>query len=401
MAVSVLMPKLGMVMEEGTITRWAKSVGEPVKQGEVIAEIETEKLNYDLEATDSGIFHPVVPEGATVPVAGLLGYLLAEGEAPPETPTPQPAPSVSASVAAAPPRPSTPESPEQVVASTPGARRLAVNLHVDISNVTPTGPRGRVTEADVRAHAEQQQAAQAPAVPPGLPEPSSIVPMEGMRKAIAGHMRGSISTTAQLSFLLEVDITEVMRLRREASQNSDTNVSAAHVLIKACAETLMRHPEHNTIMKDGSILYYFAEANIGVAVALSDGLVVPIIRQVEKKDIFQISRETNDLAAKAREGKLLPDDVTGGTFTISILGTVDGFTPILNQGQSAILGVGRSVKKPVVRNGEVVIREMMTLSLTVDHQVVDGAVAASFLRRLQQIIERPAQLFKKGEAVGD
>ena len=400
MAVSVLMPKLGMVMEEGTITKWAKSVGEPVKQGEVIAEIETEKLNYDLEATDSGIFHPAVPEGATVPVAGLLGYLLAEGEAPPETPAPQPAPSVPASVATAPPRPSTPESPGQVVASTPGARRLAAKLRVDISDVTPTGPRGRVTEADVRAHAGQQQAAQAPAAPPGLPEPSSTVPMEGMRKAIAGHMRRSISTTAQLSFLLEVDVTEVMRLRREVSRNGDTSVGAAHVLIKACAETLKRHPEHNTVMRDGDILY-FDDADIGVAVALSEGLVVPIIRQADKKDIFQISRETNDLAAKAREGKLLPDNMTGGTFTISVLGTVDGFTPILNQGQSAILGAGRSVKKPVVRDEEVVIREMMTLSLTVDHQVIDGAVAASFLRRLQQIIERPAQLFKRGEAAGD
>ena len=190
-------------------------------------------------------------------------------------------------------------------------------------------------------------------------------------------------------------MTEATRLRREASKNSDATVTTADVLINACAYVLTRHPELNTTLRDGTILY-FDEVNIGLAVALSDGLIVPVVKNAHEKDIFQIARETDELSSKARDGKLLPEEVSGGTFTISVLGTVDGFTPILNQGQSSLLGAGRSVQKPVVRNGEIVIREIITLSLTVDHQVIDGAVAASFLRRLQQTIERPAALFKEG-----
>jgi pyruvate dehydrogenase E2 component (dihydrolipoamide acetyltransferase) len=214
-----------------------------------------------------------------------------------------------------------------------------------------------------------------------------------MRKGIADHMRRSIAGTAQLSFFLELDVTEAQRLRRDASGRGSGTIAMADVLIKACAETLTRNPEHNTVLSDGKVLY-FDEVNIGLAVALSEGLIVPVVKGADKKSVFEISKETGDLADRARDGKLLPDEVSGGTFTISVLGSVDGFTPILNAGQSAILGVGRSVEKPVVKGGEVVVREMMTVSLTVDHQVIDGALAAGFLRRLQQIVGRPAALFK-------
>ena len=149
---------------------------------------------------------------------------------------------------------------------------------------------------------------------------------------------------------------------------------------------------HNSVLADGNVLY-FDEVNIGLAVALDDGLIVPVIRDVQDKSIFEVSDKTHDLAVRAREGRLSPDEVVGGTFTISVLGTVDGFTPILNAGQNSILGVGRPVQKPVVRGGEIVVREMLTVSLTSDHQVIDGAVAAAFLRRFQQIIERPSALF--------
>ena len=166
-----------------------------------------------------------------------------------------------------------------------------------------------------------------------------------------------------------------------------------HVLIKASAEALRRVPAMNTVLHDGTVLY-FDEVNIGLAVSLDDGLIVPVLRNAESKSIAEIAEESQVLAEGARAGKLSPDDLAGGTFTVSVLGSVDGFTPILNAGQSAILGAGRSLDKPVVKDGEVVVREMMTLSLTVDHQVIDGAVAASFMRRLQQAIERPAALFK-------
>ena len=399
MATPIIMPRLGDFMTEGQVGKWAKSPGESVKQGEVIAEIESEKLNYDLEAASDGVLHTIVSEGDTVLVDGIMGYLLAEGEAPPETITIGSGVQVSG-VGKITPQTSTsiPQTlnPNLQTPSTPGARRLAASLGIDISQVTPTGPRGRVVDADVRAHAEQQGTSQkGPKIPPGLPTTSKIVPLEGIRKAVAEHMRGSIANTAQLSYFLEVDVTEAQRLRREISRESNSTLTLANVLTMACAETLKRVPAHNTILSDGSILY-FDEINIGVAVALDDGLIVPVIRNVQDKDIFQVSKETQELAEKAREGKLLPDEVIGGTFTISVLGTVDGFTPILNPGQSAILGVGRPSQKPVVKDGEIVIREMMTVSLTADHQVIDGAVAASFMRRFQQQIERPSALFKKG-----
>ena len=397
MAVPIVMPRLGDFMTEGVVVRWGKARGDWVEQGEVVAEIESEKTNYDLEATDSGLFHPLVPEGATAPVDGVLGYLLAEGESPPTPPsTPESAPAPAQSIAAPSVAP-TQRPTGEVVPSTPGARRLAAKLGIDISAVKPSGPRGRVTEADVRSHAEGPAAAPLgpPTLPPGLPVPSKAVPLEGLRKTIAVNMRESVSTTAQVSFMLEVDVTEATRLRREASRKADDTLTTADVLIAACARSLKRHPQLNTVLKDGTV-FYFDDVNAGLAVAVPDGIVVPVVRRADQKDVYQISRETRELTARAREGKLLPDDMVGGTFTISVLGTVDGFTPILNPGQSAVLGAGRAVEKPVVSSGEVVIREMMTLSLTVDHQVVDGAVAAGFLRRLQQTIERPAQLFKAG-----
>ena len=388
MAVTVVMPKLGQIMVEGIINRWTKAPGDLVAAGEVIAEIETEKLNYDLEATGNGTFHPVANEGSVVAVDGVLAYLLADGEAVPEAPAPPtPVPAAAGSVVA--PRAATqPATTGDVVPSTPGARRLATKLDVDLAKVTASGPRGRIVEDDVRKFSEQG----AP-LPPGLPVPSKSVPVSGKRKAIAEHMRGSMSSTAQLSFLLDVDVTEAQRLRREASSDSDKTIGMPHVLIKASAEALRRVPAMNTVLHDGTVLY-FDEVNIGLAVSLDDGLIVPVLRNAESKSIAEIAEESQVLAEGARAGKLSPDDLAGGTFTVSVLGSVDGFTPILNAGQSAILGAGRSLDKPVVKDGEVVVREMMTLSLTVDHQVIDGAVAASFMRRLQQAIERPAALFK-------
>jgi pyruvate dehydrogenase E2 component (dihydrolipoamide acetyltransferase) len=435
------MPRLGDFMTEGVVVRLARSRGDDVSQGEVIAEIETEKLNYDLESVAGGRFHPVVDEGATVAVDGLIGYVLAEGEEPPvqEAPT---APAARAVSRRAPQRRQaarrqsggsvrstpgarrvaaslgvdisqvTPTGPggrvveadvrafaeaqaakPDVVPSTPGARRLASSLGVDLSQVTASGPRGRVVEADVRAFAEAQAAEQAPAMPPGLPEPSRSEPLSGMRRSIARHMSDSLRNSAQLSYFLEVDATEVQRLRREASQGQDTTITLAHALIKACAESLRRVPAMNSVLANGTI-HYFDQVNIGVAVALDDGLIVPVVRDVGSMSIAEIADATFELANKARANALSPDDVVGGTFTISVLGSVDGFTPILNPPQSGILGVGRIVQKPVVSRGEIVIREMLTLSLTADHQVIDGAVAASFMRRLQATVERPARLFR-------
>ena len=393
MANPIVMPRLGDFMTEGTISKWNKAAGEGVEQGEVIAEIESEKLNYQLEAGGAGILHTVAGEGDVVPVDGIIAYLLAEGEAPPAAETSAPAAAAERAAARRAPAKKAGRRSDSGVPSTPGARRLAANLEVDIAQVTPTGPRGRVTEGDVRAFAESQQAAPEKAGPRGLPEPSSSTALSGMRKSIADHMRSSLAGTAQLSFFMELDVTEAQRLRKEASSGTDVTLSIAHVLTKACAGALKRYPPLNSVMSDGQLLT-FDDVNIGVAVSLREGLVVPVVRGADDKTVEQIARETTGLADRARDGSLGPDEVLGGTFTISVLGSVDGFTPILNAGQSAILGVGKSADKPVVRDGEIVVREMITVSLTVDHQVVDGAVAAGFMRRLQQLVERPASLFK-------
>ena len=394
MATPIVMPRLGDFMTEGTVVRLAKAQGDNVGQGEVIAEIETEKLNYDLEATEGGIFHPVVDEGATVAVDGLIGYLLAEGEAVPEAPQAQAPTRAASSAAASPPqRRVASGSGGDVVPSTPGARRLAANLGVDLSQVTATGPRGRIVDADVRAFAEQQQAESAPKLPPGLPEPSESKPLRGMRGTIARHMKDSLTNSAQLSYSLELDVTEAQRMRREASQGQSATITLADVMIKACAETLKRVGAVNSVLVDGTA-HYFDQINIGMAVALGDGLIVPVIRNVGELSIQQISEAVTDVSTKARDSKLSVNDVVGGTFTVSVLGTVDVFTPILNPPENGILGVGRSVQKPVVRDGEVVIREMLTVTLTADHQVIDGAVAASFMRRLQATVERPSALFR-------
>lgn len=395
MATEIRMPHLGMIMTEGTLAKWFKGAGEAVNQGEPLAEITTEKITYELEAPGTGVFQPVVQEGESVPVEGLIAFLLAEGEPVPEIPQPSnPVPAA----ASAPPAPQGTATPRpgpaaEGVRAAPSARRLAAQLNIDISQVPPTRPGGRITEADVRAFAEQVEAAPASSVMPGMPEPSNVEQVQGMRQIIAERMHSSLANTAQLTFHLDVDMTEAGALRKEASQKSEVTLSTADIFMKACGQALGRHPRLNSAMVDSSI-HYYDQVNIGLAVALEDGLVVPVIKDVNGKDIIQLAEERTDLVDKAQNSKLLPDDMAGGTFTLTVLGSVDGFTPILNTGQTAILGVGRIAKRPVVEGDEIVVRELATVSLTVDHRVVDGAPTASFFRRLKQILERPGQLFQ-------
>ena len=387
MAIPIVMPRLGDFMTEGIVTRFTKTAGDSVTQGEVIAEIETERVNYDLEATNSGVFHPVVDQGDTVLVDDVMGYLLEKGELPPKVEKTTDKDAANENITIAPKRSRETNSNRKgaAVPSTPGARKLAAKLGIDLEKVVPTGPRGRVVEADVKALAEVPVNSK-PQTPQGLPRPISETPLQGMRKSIAANMRNSLADTAQLSYFLEVDVTEAQNLRREQG------LGMAEFLIKATSEALIRVPTLNSVLVGDSILK-FDRVNMAFAVALDDGLVVPVIRESNSKSIQEISKEVKSLSEAAKNSDLGPDDFMGGTFTISILGSVDGFTPILNQAQVGLLGVGRSLQKPVVRDGEVVVREMMTLSLTGDHQVVDGAVAASFFRRLQRLIESPAKLF--------
>ena len=410
MATPVVMPRLGMVMSEGTVTRWTRAKGEAVAKGEVIAEIETEKISYALEATADGIVHPLVEEGATLPVDGLMGYLLAAGEAVPEPDTRSPASKPGAATPT--PPPGTPDTEGTAAAasgrpvpSTPGARKLAARLGVDLRAVAASGPAGRVTEADVKAFSERE-APPAPtpgpeaSLPSGLPPPRESAPVTRMRRAIGEHMRTSLASTAQLSFFLEVDVTAAQRRRRELSARGGTRLTFADVVMKACARALERVPALNSRLA-GGVIHRFDRVNIGIAVALEEGLVVPVLKDVQAKDVFELSRAVRDLVERARSRRLRPGELAGGTFSLSVLGGVDGFTPILNDGQTAILGVGRTASKPAVKDGEVVVRELSTLSLSVDHQVVDGASAAAFMRRLQQALERPEALLEAGRSTND
>jgi pyruvate dehydrogenase E2 component (dihydrolipoamide acetyltransferase) len=382
MAESIIMPRLGDFMTEGVVTSWEKSAGEKVVQGEPIAQIESEKLNYELEAAADGILHPLVNAGDTVAVDAILGYLLEEGEKPPELNkvTNPPPEKKSAQILKSEVKRED-NSTTTRVPSTPGARRLAKHLGVDLSKVNPTGPRGRIVEADVRGFHESANPSDDQGSF-GLPDPVESKNLDGMRGSIARHMKGSLSSTAQLSFFLEIDVTEAQKLRRELK------IGLPILLIKASSEAIKRVPKINSVIQNNQVSY-FDQIDIGFAVALDEGLIVPVIRGVQEMNVRDISSKVETLTRESREGNLSTDDVVGGTFTISVLGVVDGFTPILNSGQSALLGIGRSVEKPVVKNKEVAIREMMTISLTVDHQVIDGAVAAAFLRRFQQLIERP------------
>ena len=392
MATPIVMPKLGMLMVDGAVNRWLKSSGEFVEMGEPVAEIETEKINYQLEATGAGTLHTMVSEGAIVAVDGVLGYLLEAGETPPDVGEQAPEAPQPAAMESTPPAPTETTRARQpalsgtgdVTPSTPGSRRLARELGIDLASVTASGPRGRVVEANVQAYADRRSQSR-----PN--EHARTEPLAGIRKAVASHMLHSITSTAQLTFFLEVDVTEAQRLRREASGGSLT-IGLGHVLMKACAEAFRWTPQVNTVLLNGEILH-FDSVNIGFAVALDEGLLTPVVHDVQDKAIAKIAQEVQDLSARATGGKMHANDLAGATFTISVLGSVDGFTPILSSGQNGLLGVGRSIDKPVVRGGEIVVREMCTLSLTVDHQVVDGAVAAAFLRRLQSYVERPSRLF--------
>jgi len=403
MAEEIVMPKLGMVMEEGTIVRWAKQKGELVNKGEVIAEIETEKLNYELEAVVSGIFHPVVEEGASVLVNGIVGYLLQEGESPPKITEESKKPSVMDQ--SQPPMKSqrakeTMKPTTGVVKSTPGARKLAVKMGVDLGVLTATGPGGRIVEEDVRKYGESNDSENDPVVTSGSSKTLGTLEVKdskaitGMRKSIADHMKSSLTNAAQLSFSLEVDVTDTQKARRDYSVEHEATISLTSLIIKACTKAIEQYPDINTIV-DKRKIHYFDQVNVGLAVALKEGLIVPVIKNANKKSVEIISKESQELSDNGRKGQLAPDDLTNGTFTVSSLGMVDSFTPILNNGQSAILGIGRTQNKPVVVANEIVIREMIVLSLTVDHQVIDGAVAAGFFRRVQRYLEKPKVLFDK------
>ncbi len=401
MAVEAVMPKFGLTMTEGTIQKWFKAEGDAIQAGEPLFEVETEKVLYEVESPATGtvakLLYPleaVVPVGLPVAVIAEAGENVAEVAAKYNGGAPKAA---AASVAAA-PSAKTEAAPSSPSASgrregapvTPAARKLAQEHNIDLARVVGTGPGGRVTREDVEKAISEAAKGPAPTPTPApaptpTAAPAASAPLRGMRKAIAERMHKSLQSTAQLTITTEVDVTQLIDRRQEVQR--EFNATYTDFIIQACAHALKQHPRMNAAL-DADTLKTQEQINVGVAVALDEGLIVPVIHNADKKPLKEIAQEARSLAEKARAGKLTLEEVSGGTFTVSNLGMfgVDAFTPILNTPQTGILGVGRIVEKPAVYRGEIAKRAMMVLSLTFDHRVIDGAPAGAFLQTVADLL---------------
>ena len=440
MATNVLLPQWGMNMEDGTLTRWLVSEGEEIAEGQPLVEVETAKINSELESPASGVvYHIMAAEGSLVKVGELVAVIGAPGENPPR---PEPgAPSASPGGARRRRRQRdarpTGGAARQV---TPVARRLARDNGIDLDAVNGTGPRGRITEQDVRDAMEARQSrARVQVVPrarmlarqndidiaevdgtgpngritvadveraiaerdavPARAE-GEVVPLTGLRKIIADRMTMSVSTMAQVTLSTEADVTELLRLRESlVSEWRPHRIRPLDmdIIIAAVAGALKAHPRLNAHLVDGNVIL-LKDVNIGVAVAVPDGLVVPVLRGADSVDLLGMARQIRALADKARKNTLSVDDMTGAGFTVTALSNydIDVFTPIIDPPQVAILGLGRAVEKPVVVNGEIVVRSMMHLSVTFDHRALDGVPVAEFIRTLKASLESPSELVGAG-----
>jgi pyruvate dehydrogenase E2 component (dihydrolipoamide acetyltransferase) len=414
---------MGYDMQQGTVVRWLKSEGSPVKRGEAVAEIETDKAVVEFQSYASGVLAKIlVPEGTTVPVGRPIAIVAAEGEKVPDTPkaaAPAPAPAKPQALATQPqarPTPSEeaveaehiPVSADEVKAS-PVARKLAEELGVDLSLVKGTGPGGRITKEDVlalrsketapAAPAPTPAAATAPARPaaPAQPMPSAAagkrVPLSKMRQQIARVTVHSKREIPHFYVSTEVDMTQAMRLRAHLNQSDEfkgVHVTVNDLVIKACVGALKKYPRFNASYTDDGIQMH-EQINVGIAIAEEQGLIVPAIMDCGGKSLKDIATASRDLAERAKGGTLHAAEYTGGTFSISNLGMFDvvSFTAIILPPQAAVMAVGTVAKRPVVRNDQLVVAETMTASLSADHRVVDGAEGAIFLSEFKRLLEHP------------
>ena len=411
MAVEVTMPKFGLTMTEGTIQKWFKNEGDAIKAGEALFEVETEKVLYEVECRGTGtvakLLYPleaVVAVGLPVAVIAEAGENVAEvaarygGGSPTRAAAPTPAAVAASSAAVAAPSASGRKEGAPV---TPAARKLAQENNIDVSQLVGTGPGGRITREDVEKVIADRAKAPAPVPTPAAAVPATAaptsrpaavppsagqsMPLRGMRKVIAERMHKSLQGSAQLTITTEVDVTQLIDRRQEVQR--EFNATYTDFIVQACAHALKQHPRMNSTL-EGETIRHLGQISVGIAVALEEGLIVPVVPNTDKKSLKEIAQEARALAEKARAGKLTLEEVSGGTFTVSNLGMfgVDGFTPIINAPQIGILGVGRIVEKPVIYRGEIAKRSMMVLSLTFDHRIIDGAPAGAFLQTVADLL---------------
>lgn len=402
MAVPIAIPKLGLTMTDCTLLGWSKADGDRVSKGDILYTIETDKIASEVEAEASGFLRRVAEVDAHLTVGAVIGYLYESGE--------QAASGADAGQPGAVPEPAAPEAAKRRIRVSPVARRIAAAAGIDPAGLTGSGPGGAILRRDVeRAVAERRAEASATA-PDAVPPPPAVLPpaaepvppdaapqrrpLAGMRRAIATRMMQSLQGSAQMTAFGRIDMAEAVRFRGQcldAERDLGVRITYTDLMLKAAATVLTEMPQINASIVRDEIVTWGA-VDIGLAVALDDGLIVPVIRDAGRLTLPEIARARLDLIAKARSGRLSREETEGGTFTLSNFGSYGGDfeTPILNPPQSALLGIGRIADEPAVRDGQIVIRPMMSISMTFDHRLIDGAVAGRFRARLRDLLERPA-----------
>ncbi|MBI1185918.1 MAG: pyruvate dehydrogenase complex dihydrolipoamide acetyltransferase [Alphaproteobacteria bacterium] len=426
MSIDITMPALSPTMEEGNLAKWLVKVGDRIEPGQVIAEIETDKATMEVEAVDEGVLAEILVAAGSegVKVNTPIARLAAEGEAsspPPrgegaggggrakESPPVPPAPLPVAQTLRPPPPTPSPQGGGGRVAASPLAKRMAEQLGIDLSGLQGSGPNGRIVKRDIEgargAARPAQEASRAltispPAAPPqtleqlGVPEGSyDLVPLDLMRKTIARRMTDSFRDVPHFPLTIDLEIDTLLKARGDINKrfaDQGVKISVNDMVIKAAALALVREPRANaSYTPDGIAMHHHAD--VAVAVAIDNGLITPIIRKAETKGLAQISAEMADLAERARNRKLKPEEYQGGTFSISNMGMmgIKSFASILNAPHGCIMSVGAGEKRPIVKNDALAIATMMSVTLTCDHRVVDGAIGASFLKAFRGFIEDP------------
>lgn len=406
MATEIIVPKLGMSTKPLKLVEWKVKEGEVVKQGDIVLVVETEKIRHDIEALASGFVHILVQEEAEAPIGSVAGLIAETNEELALLQKEQPGEAVAASVEAiASPHDlatvSTDATTEKDrIRISPLARKLAEEHMIDVSRIKGSGPGGRIVKEDI----EREMAAKTTAPVEVSTEVchekkvKSTIPLTGMRGAISEHMYHSLQASAQLTLMGEIEATEMVRLRQSLLAQEEaigTRITYTDLLVFAVAKVLKDYPIINSSLV-GNEIRIWEDINISVAVALDDGLIVPVIKNADKKSLFEISQSVKMLAKKARERTLALEEIQGGTFTITNLGAKGGGyrfeTVIINQPESAILGTGSITDRAVVREGQIVIRPIITYYFTYDHRVINGIMAAQFINRLAKLLENPGLL---------
>ena len=422
MPIDILMPALSPTMEEGVLAKWHIKVGDTIKSGDIMAEIETDKATMEYEAVDEGeVLEILVPEGSSgVKINAVLARISGEGVSSPSAksevaPVAAPAPTPAAPFAAAPIAPieaTKANSGERIMAS-PLAKRIAAQKGIDLSSVKGSGPNGRIVKADLdgasssaatpatfaKPSAPAAQAAPSPATIASMPFEAGayeIVPLDGMRRTIARRLTDSFRNVPHFPLNIDIEIDSLLETRKQLNAQAEAmggKISVNDLIIKASALACKAVPKANASYSDEGILIH-KHADIAVAVAIDGGLITPVIRKAEQKGLLQISNEIKELAAKAKARKLMPEEYSGGTFSVSNLGMfgIKSFSSIINEPQGCILSVGAGEQRPVVKNGALAIANVMSVTLTCDHRVVDGSVGAEWVVAFKGFLENPLSM---------